>query len=490
MNKIKFYKNILLVLPVLLLSGCEDFLSTEPDSTRATINTPTQVSQLLTTAYPQGGYVVFAESMSDNVEDKGRGIDDKTNFGSFHFQEVEATVEESDSPDMYWAECYRAISVANQALDIISKSTDPSQFNAQRGEALVARAYAHFMLVSYFSKFFDPQQANTDPGIPYVTEPETVVLKNYERKTVAYVYEMIEKDLVEGLPLISDGSYTVPKYHFNRAAAFTFASRFYLVKRDYIKVLQYANEAFQGNSIADNLRPWNTAYAGLSPQELFNLYARANQNANLLIVETASTVGRYVAQYRFGMTYGKWQEISASSGAINGSPRWAYPLYYQGDNNYFVPKLNEYFVRESVNADIGNAYVMLPLFTVEEVLFNRAEANAYLGNTAAALADINLFVSKRVETYNAATHTVTAASMRRFFGTTNVRDGIINTILAFKRVEFVQEGMRWFDLQRYAIPVTHQTIFGQNIAVPATDPRRLLQIPQSATLAGIAQNPR
>jgi hypothetical protein len=488
MNKI--FKNILFVLPVLLLSGCEEFLSTEPDSTRATINTPKQVSQLLATAYPQGGYVVFAESMSDNVEDKGRGEDDKTNRASFLFQEVEATVEDSDSPDLYWAECYRAISVANQALDIISKSTDPSDFTAQRGEALLARAYAHFMLVSYFAKFFDPQQPNTDPGIPYVTEPETVVLKNYERKTVAYVYEMIEKDLQEGLPLISDGSYTVPKYHFNRAAAYTFASRFYLVKRDYAKVLQYANEAFQGNGIADNLRPWNTAYASLSPQELWNIYARANQNANLLLVETASTVGRYFAQYRYGMTYGKWQEISAVAGAINGSPNWSYPLYYQGDNNYFIPKLYEYFVRESVNADIGTAYVMLPIFTVEEVLFNRAEANAYLGNTAAALADINLFVSKRVENYSPSAHTVTAASMRRYFGTTNTRDGIINTILAFKRVEFVQEGMRWFDMQRYSIPVTHVTILGQTITVPATDPKRLLQIPQSATLAGIEQNPR
>lgn len=490
MNQIKFYKNILLVLPVLLLSGCEDFLSTEPDSTRATINTPTQVSQLLTTAYPQGGYVVFAESMSDNVDDKGFGVDDKTNRGSYLFEEVEATVEEQDSPDQYWAECYRAVSVANQALDIISKLPDQSQYTAQRGEALLARAYAHFMLVSYFAKFYDPQLPNTDPGIPYVTEPETVVLKNYERKTVAYVYEMIEKDLLEGLPLISDGSYTVTKYHFNRAAANAFASRFYLVKRDYTKVLQYANSAFQGNSIADNLRPWNTTYASLSPQELWNTFSRANQNSNLLLVETASWFGRNAPSYRYGMTYRKWQEISASEQIINGSANWSYPLYYQGDNNYFVPKLYEYFVRESVNADIGVGYVMLPVFTAEEVLFNRAEANAYLGNSAAALADINLFVSKRVGNYNASTQTVNAASMRRFFGTTNLRDGIISTILAFKRVEFVQEGMRWFDMQRYAMPVTHQTIFGQTIAIPATDPRRLLQIPQSATLAGIAQNPR
>ena len=490
MNSNSILRNILIILPVLLLSACEDFLSTEPDSTRATISTPKQVSQLLTTAYPQGGYVVFSEAMSDNAGDKGIGEDDKSNRGSFLFEEVEATVDEQDSPDQYWSECYRAISVSNQALEIIRNAADPSQYSAQRGEALVTRAYAHFMLVNYFSKFFDPQQPNTDPGIPYVTEPETVVLKKYERKTVAYVYQMVEQDLMEGLPLISDGSYTVPKYHFNKAAANAFACRFYLVKRDYAKVLQYANAAFQGSSIGDNLRPWNSTYSSLSPQELYNVYARASENANLLLIETASWYGRFVAQYRYGMNFFKWREISAARSIINGGANWAYPLYTQGDNNYLIPKLTEYFVRESVNAEIGVGYVMLPVFTVEEVLFNRAEAYAFQGNTAAALADINVFVSKRVSNYNAATHTVTNASIRRFFGNTNTRDGIINTILAFKRIEFAQEGMRWFDMQRFAIPVTHETFTGQVITVPATDPRRVLQIPQSASLAGIELNPR
>jgi hypothetical protein len=490
MSRFKNIKQLWPVLLVIISAGCEDFLSTEPDSTRATINTPKQVSQLLTSAYPQGGYVVFAESMSDNVADKGRGEDDKTNRASFLFEEVEATVDQQDSPDQYWAECYRAISVANQALDIISKATDPEQYSAQKGEALVARAYAHFMLVNYFSKFYDPTQPNTDPGIPYVTEPERVVLKQYERKTVAYVYEMVEKDLLEGLPLISDGSYTVPKYHFNRTAANAFASRFYLVKRDYAKVVQYANAAFPGQTVVESLRPWNTEYRGLSPAELYNTYSRANQNANLLLVETSSLYGRNVAQYRYGMNFSKWQEISAGEGIIGGNASWAYPLYTQGDNNYLIPKLSEYFVRESVNAEIGLPYVMLPLFTAEEVLFNRAEANAYLNNTNEAIADLNLFVSKRVANYNASTHTVTASRMRSFFNTSTTRTAIVGTVLAFKRVEFVQEGMRWFDMQRYAIPVEHQTASGQVVSVPAGDPRRILQIPQSATLAGIEQNSR
>jgi hypothetical protein len=490
MTTIRNFKTFMLILPLLALAGCEDFLSKEPDSTRAIINTPKKVSQLLATAYPQAGYVVFSEGMSDNVADKGLGQDDKTNRGSFLFEIVEATVDEQDSPDSYWAECYRAVSVANEALDIISKVSNPEEYNAQKGEALLARAYAHFMLVNYFCKFFDPQQTNDSPGIPYVTVPEDVVIKQYERGTVANVYQMIEKDLLEGLPLISDGTYTVPKYHFNLAAANAFASRFYLVKKEYQKVVQYANAAFPSNNFGENLRPWNTTYSSMSPAELFNAYSRATQSANLLLVETSSTYGRYVSQYRYGMTYAKWQEISSGEQIISGNASWAFPLYSQGDNNYLIPKLSEYFVRESVNAEIGQPYVMLPAFTVEEVLFNRIEANAYLNNTAACLTDLNTYISKRVDNFDASRHKVTASSMSGYWGTSNLRNNIVNTVLEFKRVEFVQEGMRWFDIQRYKATVTHTTRTGTVISVPADDNRRVLQIPQTAALSGITQNPR
>lgn len=490
MNKIRIIKKILYLAPVLMLSGCEDFLSKEPDSTRASINTPKQVSQLLTTAYPQGGYVVFSEAMSDNVADKGTGEDDKTNRAAYLFINVEATVDQQDSPDQYWAECYRAISVANQALQIISERPDAASFNAQKGEALLARAYAHFMLVNYFCTFFDPAGANTDPGIPYVTEPETVVIKKYERNTVKYVYEMVEKDLLAGLPLISDGSYSVPKYHFNLAAANAFASRFYLVKKDYAKVIKYANDVFGGGNAAESLRPWNTTYKDLSPAELYNIYARANQNANLLLAETSSLYGRYVARYRYGMTYMKWQEISASQDVAGTTANWVYPLYSQGDNNYLIPKLSEYFVRESVNAEIGFPYVMLPLFTTEEVLFNRAEANALLGNTAAAITDLNAFASKRITNYNATTHAITATTMRNVYGSTNAATNLINTILGLKRLEFVQEGMRWFDIQRHGLTVQHEVRTGGVISVAKGDKRRVLQIPQSASVSGIEPNAR
>jgi len=494
MKNSRLLTRIFLLLPLFFLTGCNDFLGTEPDSTRANIKTPEQVSQLLITAYPQGSYVTFGESMSDNVADKGRGQDDRVNRGSYLFEVVDAPVDKEDSPDMYWSQAYRAIAATNLALQVIDQAENKESFSAQRGEALVARAYAHFMLVSLYSKFYDATTAATDPGIPYVTEPEDVVVKQYERKTVAYVYEMIEKDLLEGLPLIADFSYTVPKYHFNRAAANAFAARFYLVKRDYAKVLQYSNQVFPSGDIVANLRPWNTEYLALSYDAIWKRYARASENANLLLVETNSLFGRYAPSYRYGLTNPKWNQISQVSGLTGTNANWAFPIYTQGEENLFIPKLTEYFVKESVNAEIGTTYVMVPLFTAEEVLFNRAEANLFLNNSAAALADINLYMSKRIRNYVPENQTVTALKIRNYYGLSNTTQnnllGLLNAIIDLRRLEFTQEGMRWFDILRYGIDVEHPTFEGGVITVKDGDPKRILQLPQAAVLSGLELNKR
>jgi starch-binding outer membrane protein, SusD/RagB family len=481
-----FMRVTVISITIITLAGCNKYLDKSPDSTWTELDTPKKVSQLLGTAYPQSSYIVFAESMSDNVTDIGSGLIDHTNLDPYKFADVEAV--DQDTPEAYWQACYTAIAACNNALKACENAKDTTQYQAQKGEALVARAYAHFMLVTFFSKFYDPATAGSDPGIPYVTEPETVVMKHYDRKTVEYVYQMIEQDLLAGLPLINDNNYEVPRYHFNRSAAYAFAARFYLFKKDYAKVVEMANNAFPNNDIANSLRPWNTTYKSMSPQALNQTYARATEPANLLLAETVSWWGRNVGQYRYGMDYNIESQIFSSN--VTGG-QFAYPIYYYGTNSYFVPKLGAYFVQNSVNANIGVDYVMTPLFTAEEVLFNRAEANDYLGNTADAIADLNLFASKRITNYSAASHTITTSTIARYYGTTNVQAGVLQTILDFKRAEWVQEGMRWFDIQRYNAEITHYTYDGtQQYVLTKDDDRRVLQIPASALTSGIALNPR
>src|SRR5258707_12251277 len=163
---------------ILVLGGCKKYLSTVPDN-RTTLDSPEKVAQLLGTAYPQGNYMAFTESISDNVNDKGIGGLDLFVLNPYFFQDV--SDDQQDSPEFYWDACYSAIAAANQALQSSRAASDTTQYASEIGEALVARAYAHFMLVNIFSNCYDPATASTDPVILYVTEPENVVIKQYDR---------------------------------------------------------------------------------------------------------------------------------------------------------------------------------------------------------------------------------------------------------------------------------------------------------------------
>lgn len=467
-------------------TSCKKFLGKNPDN-RASLESPDQVAQLLTTAYPQNNYMAFCESISDNVSDKGTGGLDLTVLQPYFFKDV--TENQQDSPEGYWDACYTAIAAANQALEACNKAADTASYASEKGEALLCRAYAHFMLVTLFSKAYNPTTAATDPGIPYVLTPEKVIFQNYTRKTVGYVYDMIEKDLLAGLPLLDDTRYTVPRYHFTKAAGNAFASRFFLYKQDYAKALSYSNAVFSASNVAASLRPWNSTYLTLTYKELWARYARATEPANLLLVETASLWARSYFSERYGMDAKKRTEV-LNSNVTGGTYAFTRQTYTLGTNNYMLPKVNEYFVRLSVNATIGFPYVMVPLFTTEEVLFNRIEANIYLNNLTAALQDLNAYASTRIYNYDAAAHAITAGTMQTYYKTNDARIAALYTLLDFKRAEYVQEGMRWFDLKRYNLPVTHTTTDGQVLTLPADDKRRVFQIPEAARLSGVELNPR
>ncbi len=474
---------------VTLLVSCSKYLEKEPDN-RANLNTPQKVSQLLGTAYPQSNYIPFTETFSDNVGDNGTfsdfmGASQLTaNADAFFFRDTRST--DQDTPEDYWFACYKAIAAANQALKAISEARDQDAYRAQRGEAMVARAYAHFMLVNLFSKFYDAATAGTDPGIPYVTEPETNFIKQYSRENVAYVYEMIEKDLTEGMGYIDDNAYTIPKYHFTRLAAYAFATRFYLYKKDYEKVIHYATLAVPNNNYLPNLRPWNTEYNSIGLNDISPRYARATENANILLVETPSVWRRTYAAARYSMTPAIRNQILRTVPVAGGN--WAIPTGSYVDQHFVVPKIHEHFVTEDVNAEIGVAYITIPLFAMEEVLFNLAEAYTYTDQPNLAIQLLNTYLSTRITAFTTANN-LSASKITSFWGG-NIREGLIQTILAYRRTEFIHEGLRWFDVLRYRIPVTHVTLEGETYTLEPDDPRRVFQIPPTTTQSGLEQNAR
>ena len=55
--------------------------------------------------------------------------------------------------------------------------------NAYKGEALLCRAYSHFILANLFCVHYNSATASAELGIPYAVKPETEVRPYYERGT-------------------------------------------------------------------------------------------------------------------------------------------------------------------------------------------------------------------------------------------------------------------------------------------------------------------
>lgn len=503
--RLNITKYLYLLATLLAFMSCEDFLNQNPDS-RADLDTPDNISALLVSAYPAYSHLWFTEVMSDNTTDVGpeAAADDETLRQAFYWEKVDG--EEQDSPDGFWYSCYTAIAATNAALEAIENLEDEgyysaSELNPLKGEALMCRAYAHFMLVNLFAEHYDPSTAATDKGIPYVTGVESTPFATYNFQTVEQVYDSIQKDFQKGYWLISDNSYDAPKWHFNKQAAATFISRYYLYRglvADWDSVIYYANEALQDNPSA-YLRDWlNTS------DESFDVfgknYSKSGNSANFLIMSNITTSCR-AWYYRYTMSLDLLRDR-----VVYGTP---HPTKTSITNDfvfinkaggstaygcYGVFKYVEEFKRDGINANYGTPYVMLTPIEAEEALFNMMEAEVMKENYTGVLDLLNLYYSTRVIDYSFASHEVTDARITAIytdnstgldinphFDLTDKQKIYLKCIINIRASEFVSEGQRWFDIKRMHMQIEHAIYGGGTEILTPNDERRIIDIPDDAS---------
>ena len=540
-------KNIifLAIASMFLMTSCNDWLDVMPDN-RAEIDSEEKVIKLLASAYPTNTFAVVAEYMSDNTDDYGEDNPFFDRFSEQLFYWEDVTENDDDGPQGIWKSHYGAITNANQALAAIEEmggATTPN-LQAAKGEALVCRAYSHFILANIFCNAYNPATAANELGIPYMEKAETELNPKYERGTLAQVYELIDKDLQEGLPLVNDAIYSVPKYHFNQKAAYTFASRFYLFYGKWDKVVEYASLAL-GSNPKEYMRDYDALTAlPRSYSVRSEAYNNSSQKANFLIGAVYSQVGVRYLPYgvydRFGhgtfilnteiLNYAPWGSYTPQPGGYMCQyvVKLA-PMMYIGtnyDTGYFqhTPYLFEY---TDPVAGIGYPHSNLALITAEEALLNRAEAYVMLKDYDNALADINLWTNNTldpvmsvragvpvkpeltkeiIEKWNTDTpyYTAERPSSKKQLNPqveaveAGTQEAFIQTLLIMRRIEFMEYGYRWFDVKRYGLEIYRRVVAPSGSAADVVvkdhlkldDQRRAVQVPQDVITAGLTPNPR
>lgn len=523
---------------MLPLASCDKFLDVAPDQ-RVTIETPEQIRQLLVNAYATDNISTLCEFSSDNIEDNTAPDEngmrynlqyyDRADLEAFGWDDVKSSMS-TDSPSEIWAGYYHAIAVCNNALDAIHALEDKgrgSEVTAQKGEALISRAYHHFVLANLFALPYAGETLSENiPAIPYMTKTEEKVLVHYERENLASVYRHIEADIEEGLPLIDDALYSVPKYHFNKKAAHAFAARFYLFKRDYAKAEYHATEALGGESgnPATMMRTfWGKSFT--SYDALVASYVSADEASNLMLVPTYSIFSRRRGSRfacnrnaKYATVYCEGPTWKTNATGYYCHPCYSGKLYIRGSQEYglFFPKAGEIFEYTDKIAGIGYCHIIRCEFTAEEALLTRAEARLYLGNKSGALADLLVWDQSRqlLPELNIKFPVLTEALINDFYSTDYKNYGIVKPlnidrvcpsdtysvsadienmlqcVLHFRRIETLDDGMRWFDIRRYGIELTHKIGLDRVETLTVDDPRRCFQIPPEVIAAGFQPNER
>jgi hypothetical protein len=480
----RLIKNICFsLLTLFIATGCDKYLEENPDN-RVELNSPEKAAQLLTSAYSEAGYT-FTEWMSDNVVFTTGTTRLPEHNQSYQWEDV--TSVEQDTPGNFWTETYAAISHANEVLSVIEDLPgDRDRKKAVEGEALLTRAYGHFMLVNLFAKHYNPQTADDDLGIPYVDEPETVFIKEYERESVEDVYEKIEDDLLDGLELVNESFYANSgKYHFTKNAALAFASRFYLFKGEAQNCIRYSSQMLGSNPdvyLKDIVGLLNESPTG---ENFIQLYTSPTDPSNLLLIRQVTN---------FPVTVGYWPSPSLIQNLYLNNP-WnaddvrtseGYPIYVRG-SGWGLGKYEFLFERTSLTSNVGLYYTAMPAFRGEEVLLNRVESYLYTKQIDLAIADLQRFVSKRYVD----SPIVSIQALRNYYQSNNDYQNVFEYVLEERRKEFMHEGIRWFDIRRYQISVTHNLESGATITLGNDDNRKTLQIPQTAIdVGGLEPNPR
>lgn len=527
------YKGSLMLASVAILASCSDQLDTLPDN-RTTLDTPKKIAGLLVTAYPDRTPTLFNEWMSDNTDYMGAQNSQGNRGGDQYFFWQEQTEGGNDSPEMVWMLYYEGVYKANEALAAIEDQGGPKNdiLRNSKGEALLIRAYDHFILANEFCRPYNGKTSTKDAGLYYATgiADFSAAAEQSNRGTVADVYAKIAADIEAGIPLLND-TYEVPKYHFNKQAAYAFATRFYLYYEKWEKAKEYADKLL-GSNPAASLRDYRALQA--MPQsksdqavKIAEAYCSASADCNLLVQTSVSSAGMALAPWllskRYTLTnYLAETELFQSNNIWGTSSNliWKPFTVNSGESNFaLLMKLPREFEIRNTTTGSGYLRTLNVDFTMDEALLNRAEAEIMLGQNDAACADMTIWMKNFFNT----NVTLTPTSVQTYFKTVpyayadaakmvpsfkkhisprftidaegSVQESLLQCLLNFRRIETVHQGMRWMDIRRYNIEIPRRLIGAngrpsKNLDwLEKDDPRQVVQIPQSIREAGVAGNP-
>ncbi|MDQ6480055.1 RagB/SusD family nutrient uptake outer membrane protein [Dyadobacter sp. LHD-138] len=490
MRKYSVHKLLLMGVLTLGSLSCEKYydpttsineevaLNNAEDVGTATIGT---YAVLLNAAYVRSVHFLM-EYPSDEVAQGQSSGDDLTR--AYRYTHINT----SGHCTNFWGQAYKVIAAANKIIAYVPNESSAAM-RQLKGENLYLRAMMHFNLVRVFGRPYT--QGNGDsPGVPLLRDGFSEDQINaITRSSVKEVYDLVISDLTQAHELMSENK---SNSFASKEVAQALLSRVYLYKGDNENAIKYADLVIKSGRYklvqgAEYSGYFKTAPAS-NPETIFAIRHTKVQD------RAFSAIGSmYFSSDASGTAQGQgvsgWAEIYASQKYFDFVGKNANDLR----NNFITPYVVGGVVQHNTKLNPSTPMYYVNKYSMQEGVINlsspvylrlaemyliRAEANAKLGKTAAALEDVNLLRQRA------------GLSGDKLYTNANLGSKTaLDVVMEERWLELAFEGHRSYDLFRNNLPMernypgTHSlnntptTNLSQKVL--PTDPRVIFFIPQA-----------
>ena len=461
---IRYSFHLLSLALLTLLSSCQsDFLKEySQDMSRA--QTPTDLNELMmgdcllplglasisnsTYSINNPNYAVLhflSDELQENISTPGRPDflrECETYFPYFCWQQdtyrdYKGASTMTSSEANYWNLAYEKIDRCNMVISAEKDVTcdndvDRALLRHVMGETHFLRATYYYMLVKLYGKPYAPQTAASTPGVP-IKVSANVEDKEFQRASVADVYQQILADLDEAEKDLGDVTTPENIYHVGLDAVYIFRSRVAMYMQDWNQAADYASKALQQNNYLQTVAGWTSNTE----------YPISSSNKEVVFSNGASCFGNLVFAYpqrknsSWDDPYSPAFEVSdhlMSLFSANDGRRKAYITNEDdlGYHRWSYHKIDNSYKHLGVYNTVSDVFSL----RTAEAYLNLAEADAELGKDSEACQYLNKLRDSRIQN-----NTAVSLSGKE----------LISFIREERERELCFEGHRWFDLRRYSI---------------------------------------
>jgi hypothetical protein len=498
---------IIAVLAMLIHSGCK--LEDNPTNAVTTTSLTTTGDGLLNAV--NGAYTLFKDhgafegttdlnnmylrqyfQMSDFASDDVACGQVTTDPFFLSFSLAHSPTQQNAS--YFWYISYKIISDANTVIEQGEKQSKPTVAQQQLiGECYFLRAFCHFNLVRFFA---EPYTINpTAPGI--ILRTSTTDNPQKARSSVKDVYTQIIADAVKGASLMNQSRGV---QYATKEAAWALLSRAAMYQDDSQNAINYANLVINSGKFTESTAvtyPTLFANAATNPETIFCIaltalddYGKAGSIASMYYSDGNSGWGEEYASQPLRNLYAQNPADVRASYIVPLKDSNGVIQYKNGIPIYYVTKFSFQGGSPTLSSPV--------MFRLSELYLNRAEAEAKLGLTSAALADVDMIRKNR------------GLQGSLYNGTVPANLTVLGAVLQERRLELAFEGQRIFDVYRNKLSM-NRTYWGYhlpglkesdidlntdpanypNMVIPYTSTKIIYYIPEAEILSNslVTQNP-